>query len=174
MACIPTWGILVERQTRVRSHRRRFLCWVDTWPTHTRLCVILATSGGWVYQENASAIQTIPILHCRNWALPSAAAETRRKRFRSPPPPPWARPHVPTWESPGAETHPAQQTFCFSSFYMEFITNGYSSPQSSPHPSFGLFSRELKYLFDLMEDWHQRKPSVTQDFSQSLVLKSMY
>lgn len=46
----------------------------------------------------------------------------------------------------------------------------------SPHlsPPSGLSSGELKDWFDRMEDWHQRRPSVTQDFSQSLVLKSMY
>lgn len=81
-----------------------------------RFAVIPARSEERVYQVNASGIQTVSILHCGNRALPSASAETRRKRFRSPHPPPWAQPHVPTPESPGAETHPAQQTFCFQRF----------------------------------------------------------
>lgn len=61
-----------------------------------RFTAIPARSEEWVYQENASGIQTVSILHCGNRALPSASAETQRKRFRSPPPPLWAQPHMPT------------------------------------------------------------------------------
>lgn len=82
-----------------------------------RFTVILARSEEWVYQENASAIQTVSILHGGNRALPSESAETQRKRFRSAPTP-W---HGHSLVCPH-ENYQEQQliqpnkTFCFHHF----------------------------------------------------------
>lgn len=119
---------------------------MKTWKSHTALCVLMRSQS----EVKSGFIRRMPlesklfsfcitgIEHCQV----CSSAETGRRRFRSPPRPDlWAWPHVPTQVSPGAETHPAQQTFFSPSFYMEFITNGYSSsPQSPPHPSSGLCS----------------------------------
>lgn len=114
---IPRQGILVESQDRVRSQRRHLPCLMNTWQTTLRCAFYCdSRSDEWVYQENASGIQTVSILHSRNRALPSKSAETQRKIFRSPPTPWRGHSHMPIRESPGAETHPAQQTFCFHHF----------------------------------------------------------
>lgn len=62
----------------------------------------------------------------------------------------------------GVEIHSTQETL-FIILHRILLQTRPSSFSLSP--LFWLCSRELEYSFDLMEDWHQPRPSVTQDLS---------
>lgn len=123
-------------------------------------------------REDASGLETIFISCSRDRALSGLLVSRNREEMLEAPPPTDAC--VPTQVSPGAEIHTAQQTFFFLVLHGIVLPMAPLLPSPRLFPPSGLCSRELKYSFDLMEDWHQCKPSVTQDFSQSLVLKSVY
>lgn len=113
--------------------------------------------------QNTSEFQTVFVLH---YQAPKhlLSSRTGRKTLGAQL---CVCPHKHLWEQKSAQ--PNRPLFT--------VLNGIVLPMALlPSPCLVplLGSALENFTFHLMEDWHQRKPFVTQDFSQSLVLKSMY